>query len=114
MNRQRADILIERAQHLIDIIRHLQGDSAIVHDSNKYLNNLEMCIEDFKSEESLQKHVSAHACYQGGYSEEDVYKNFEFRLERAAIAIENYINRGDFNCGYWHEVKDGYHRRVGK
>lgn len=100
----RVPALIERANHLKQIIIHLQGDAAIVHDSNKYLGNLEFCLRDFENEESLQRKVTVQRRHRRDYTEEDAIKEFEFRLERAAIAIENYINKGQFNCGYWHPL----------
>jgi len=100
----RVPALISRAEHLCRVIRHLQGDSAIVHESNKYLGALEMHLRDFESDESLRAHIVREQQWSQ-YSEENAIDSFEFRLERAAIAIENYVNKGQFNCGYWHPLK---------
>lgn len=100
----RVPALIERANHLKQIIVHLQGDAAIVHDSNKYLAALEYCLRDFESDEHLRVKIARERQWNKGYTEEDAIKHFEFRCERAAIAIENYINKHQFNCGYWHPL----------
>lgn len=102
----RVPALIERANHLKGIIINLQGDAAIVHDSNKYLVALEYCLRDFESDEHLRVKIVRERQHNRSYTEEDAIRHFEFRLERAAIAIENYINKGQFNCGYWHPLTE--------
>ena len=102
----RVPALIIRAENLCERIIALQGNAAIIHDSNKYLGALQFCLRDFESDEALADKVKRERQFHRGYSEEDAIKHFEFRLERAAIAIENYLNRGQFNCGYWHPLEN--------
>jgi hypothetical protein len=105
MNTERISILISRAEHLLERIYAIQADAAIVHESNKYAGGLTSWLHDFASSEALQELIARERQWRKGYSEEDATRDFEFRIERAEIAIVNYINHGEFNCGYWHPLK---------